>query len=307
MRRTEIDQRIEALASRQYEVFSRQQAFDLGASERFVARRLVDKWWIRQVPAVYALATSTGTWLRQCKVAELSVAGSALAGSSALAIHEVSGFRPGPLELLVPINAPCRHPTAVVHRYAGAKLATVDGIRVTTVAQSLFDVAMVVSPRKLERGMDDALLTKKVTCGALAERLEFYDGSRRPGLPKIRPLVLERLEDGWVPPESELEAKLYELLAEMPGLRVVRQAPFPWRAAAPGRVDALLPDHRLIIEADGRRWHTRMKDFDRDERRTNEATARGWATLHFTWVHLTQFTDDVIDIVTRTVHPPSAA
>ena len=109
MRRTEIDQRIEALASRQYQVFSRQQAFDLGATERFVARRLADKWWIRQVPAVYALATSSGTWLRQCKVAELSVDGSAIAGSAALALHEISGFKSGTLELLAPINAPCRH------------------------------------------------------------------------------------------------------------------------------------------------------------------------------------------------------
>ena len=113
----------------------------------------------------------------------------------------------------------------MVHRYAGAKLTKIQGIRVTTVAQSLCDVAMVVSRRKLERGMDDALL----------------------------------------------------------------------------------PDHRLIIEADGRRWHTRMNDFDRDQRRTNEATARGWGTLHFTWVHLTHFTDDVIDVVRRTVHPTSAA
>jgi very-short-patch-repair endonuclease len=307
MRRTEIDQHIEALAARQHEVFSRQQAFDLGASERFVARRLADKWWIRQVPAVYALATSPGTWLRQCKVAELSVSGSAIAGSAALALHGITGFKPGPLELLVPINAPCRHPTAVVHRYSGASLTTVQGIRATTVAQSLFDTAIVCSPRKLERGMDDGLLSKKVSVAGLAERLEFYEGSRRPGLPKIRPLILERLEDGWVPPESELEAKLFEVLATMAGLRVVRQAPLPWRASAPGRVDALLPDDRLIIEADGRRWHTRMEDFDRDQQRNNEATAHGWRTLRFTWVHLNHFPDYVTDVVTRTVHPSSAA
>lgn len=146
MRHTEIDQRIGALAARQYGAFSRQQAFDLGASERFVARRLAGKCWIRAAPAVYVLAQSSGTWRRQCKVAELSVVGSAIAGRSAAALHELPGFRPGPIELWTPINTACRHAIAIVHRYAGAKLTIVDGIRVTTIPQTLFDTAMVIDP-----------------------------------------------------------------------------------------------------------------------------------------------------------------
>src|SRR5688500_18978162 len=80
MRYTEIDQRIGPLASRQFGVFSRQQAFDLGAIERFVKRRLQDKDWLRPVPAVYALLQSAGTWKRQCKIAELSIDDAAIAG-----------------------------------------------------------------------------------------------------------------------------------------------------------------------------------------------------------------------------------
>jgi hypothetical protein len=121
-------------------------------------------------------------------------------------------------------------------------------------------------------------------------------------LPRIRPLVQERLEEGWTPPESELEAKLLTVLAGVVGTGpIVRQASLPWRTSRSGRVDVLLPAHRLIIEADGRRWHTRVNDFDKDKWRDNEATAHGYGVLHFTWVHLRDLAADVVDVLVRTI------
>ena len=105
-----------------------------------------------------------------------------------------------------------------------------------------------------------------------------------------------------------MEALLFKVLADVPGHPlVVRQAPMPWRAAAHLRVDALLPDHNLIVEADGRRWHNRVKDFDRDQWRTNEATAHGYRVMRFTWVHLTEFPVVALDQIDRTIHPSAAA
>lgn len=205
MRHTEIDARIERIAARQFGSFSRQQAFEAGASERFVQRRLSDGHWARPVPGVYVLRSSAGSWRRQCKVAELSVSGSAIAGRSAAVLHSFEGFRPGRVELLVPVNASCRHGFAVTHRYAGAALTSVDGIQVTTISQTLFDLAARVDPWRLERALDDVLLRRVITVGDLGERLAFYAGSRRQGLPHIRPLIAERRSDGWTPPESELE------------------------------------------------------------------------------------------------------
>ena len=156
--------------------------------------------------------------------------------------------------------------------------------------------------------MDDALLGKRITAADLVERLQFYAGSRRPGLPRIRPLVVERLDDGWTPPESELEALLAAVLGRIPGApRIVRQATFPWRAAKDARVDFLLPDLQLIIEADGRRWHARYADFDRDRWRDNEAVAHGYRVLRFTWVHLHDLVDDVLDVTLRTIRTSCAA
>ena len=68
----------------------------------------------------------------------------------------------------------------------------------------------------------------------------------------------------------------------------------------------LIPDHRLIIEADGRRWHARFADFDRDKWRDNQATAHGYRVLHFTWVHLRDLTTDSLEVVNQTLALPAA-
>jgi very-short-patch-repair endonuclease len=302
MRYTEIDRRIEALAAKQYSAFSREQAFKAGATDRFVSRRLKERIWLRPEPAVYVLASSAGTWLQRCKIAELSVPGAALAGPAAAAIHGFEGFGQPRPELVVPANANCRSQIAVCHRYSGAKLTTVKGIRATTVAQTVFDLAMNLPVWVLEPRLDNALVGGKVTVEALDERYRFYAGRGRPGLPVMAALLDERRAEGWTPPATELEGLLHGVLDRLPSSpRIVRQAAVPWWSVQTGRVDVLLPDHRLIIEADGRRWHTRVADFDRDRWRDNQAAANGHRVLRFTWVHLRHFPDDVLALIEQTV------
>jgi len=179
---------------------------------------------------------------------------------------------------------------------------------VTTIAQTLFDVAARVSLWKLERAMDDSLVSGRLTVAELQERLAFYEGSRRHGLARIRPLIVERSADAWVPPESDLEARLFVVMNRLPfGGDVVRQPSWPWRESSSGRVDTYLPEHRLIVEADGRRWHTRVRDFDRDRWRDNQAVANGLRVLRFTWTHLTTAPDDVLDLILQTVQHRWAA
>src|SRR5262245_46515012 len=146
MRYTDIDRRIDAVAANQLGAFSRQQAYEAGASERFVARRVADRSWCRATDGVFVLARSDGTWRRQCKIAELSVEGSAIAGHSAAVLHGIPGFKAGPIELWTPIASRFHNPIAKIHRYAGAKLTVVEGFQVTTVAQTLADEAIVLSP-----------------------------------------------------------------------------------------------------------------------------------------------------------------
>lgn len=307
MRTTTVDQRIEAIASPQHGAFSRQQAFEAGATDRFVHARLAQQVWLRPVPAVYTLASSSPTWRRQCKLAELSVPGSALGCRTAAAVQGATGFRPGPIELAIPVNSSTRHPFATLHRFAGALTTRMDGFQVTTPAQTMFDCAMFVGPMKVERAVDDFLASGAMLLRDLVERAEFYAGSRRPGLPVMQRLIAERSDDAWEAPASELEVLLFALLDRLqPEPIVLRQHGLPWRATRPGRVDALLPEHRLILEADGRRWHTRVADFDRDRWRDNEAVAHGYRVQRFTWLHLHDMVDDALALLRRTIEGPAA-
>jgi very-short-patch-repair endonuclease len=51
----------------------------------------------------------------------------------------------------------------------------------------------------------------------------------------------------------------------------------------PARVDFYVPAARVVIEADGRNWHTRCQDFESDRRRDNALAARGIQILRFTY------------------------
>lgn len=57
------------------------------------------------------------------------------------------------------------------------------------------------------------------------------------------------------------------------------------------------PWARLILEADGRRWHTRLEDFDRDRQRDIEASLLGWTVLRFVWADLIERPAWVCDVV----------
>jgi hypothetical protein len=60
-----------------------------------------------------------------------------------------------------------------------------------------------------------------------------------------------------------------------------RQVALPGIGEIDGLVDAAYPDCRIILEADGRRWHTRVRDLARDHARDAQAARAGWQTLRF--------------------------
>ena len=73
----------------------------------------------------------------------------------------------------------------------------------------------------------------------------------------------------------------------------MRQVNLPGREQWPGRVDFFWPEVRLIIELDGRRWHARFADFDRDHKRDLHFLGLGYPTAHVTWTMLTEDPDGV--------------
>jgi hypothetical protein len=287
----ETDRRIDGLARRQHGVFSRAQALQLGAYPRLMERRLVSGRWVEVAPAVYGLPSHPGTWEQRLMAAVVGEPEAAVGGRSAAAVHELTGFRPGRPEIVVPRAAQNRSPIALVRRRDGVETTRVRGLPVLTVRDTLFAVAGLVTVRTLVPALDDALGDRLVTVEQLQERYLQLAPSGRRGFALMRRLIEARSQDAFVPPASTLERLLYRVL-DRPGMpRYVPQAAIPW---SPGsRVDAMLVDAPVIIEGDGRRWHTRVADFERDRERDRAATLHGHQTLRYTWEDLRHQPDRV--------------
>jgi hypothetical protein len=294
----EMTRGLERLAVRQRGVFSHAQARAHGFSDDMIVRRMQTGAFIRLAPSVYALPSAESTWRRQYKAAQLSLAGSALAGLAASKVHRFESFNTVRPELIVAYTHNHRTPLATVHRSDGALATTFDGFRVTTIAQTLRDIVSRVRLDRWERAADGLLLDKRVTVDELQERRLRYEHSRRAGMPLFRALVDDRLAEGFVPPASDLERLLGAALDLVPGCpEVIWQAPAPW-APDQQRVDTMIPAWRLVLEADGRRWHARVADFDNDRWRDNQAAALGLRVMRFTHPHLTHRLREVADLIT---------
>jgi hypothetical protein len=240
----DLDHAVAVLARRQHGAFNWTQLERLGVTRTIAARRARTQHWVRLARGVYALRASEGTFLRQCWAAVLAMPDAVIAGLAAAAVLGLTDFRSCRPEVLVPRAGATRNPFATVHRSDGFRASCVGHLPVTTVAQTLCDIAPRVSVLKLERALDDHLLSQRgpPDLSPFEERVAFYERSRRPGMATIAALVAERQPDGWQPPASELERRLWRLLRRLPGRpRLVRQAPVPWRDAIDGRFDILIP------------------------------------------------------------------
>lgn len=295
-----FDLDIARLARRQHGVFNLAQVRAAGGSRTMVGDRVDRGSWVRLAPTVWTLASFPPTWHRRCKAAELSIPGAALADRAAAALHGFEGFRAVRPALAIPYTANPRSAIADLRRTNPLPTTVVDGIRVTSIAQTLFDLLRfaTVDLHTIERAMDGALLDKRLSVEELRERRQSLARSRRPHVSTWAALVEERSATGWQPPAGELEAVLGRVLACLPpDIVVVPEADLPWWTPGEGRVDALLPGWRLIVEADGRRWHGRVADFERDRWRDNVANAHGHRVLRFTHAHLTRRPDEVLELL----------
>ena len=294
----DLNRELAMLARRQHGVVQRTQVLALGFTPKMIAGRLKSKAWIRLAPSVYALASHPPTWRRQYKAAQLVTRGSAIACLPAAHLLKWSGFSTARPEVVASHTTNHRNPLATVHRGYDVKTTTVDGILVTTHAQTACDLLSRIRLDRWEQCVDQLLLKKALLIDDLVERREAYELSRRPGLPLLRDLVAERATEGWIAPESELETLLRSAVALVPGCPTVRwQAPAPWDDTR--RLDGIIDAWGLVLEADGRAWHARVQDFDNDRWRDNQAAACGLRVQRFTYAHLSHRRDEVIAIIER--------
>lgn len=294
-----FDEALAVLASHQHGLFTRDQAISAGATPANIATRLRSSVWRHgPVRGIYSFPGAVETWERRLMTAVLDAgAGSVVSHRAAAALHELEGFRKGPPEISAPRPSWSARPWRV-HRPKDLHPADMTRIRfvpTTTVCRTLIDLASDTPSAKLARTIDNALAARRVEIDELADRFADLRRSGKPGVRRLHVLLLERAS-GTPIAESKLERQLLKVLRTAGFPEPDWQFPFPSDAIS-GRVDAAYPASRLIIEADGRRWHTRVDDFERDRQRDIEAGLRGWTVVRFTWRDLTTRTSWVEDVV----------
>jgi very-short-patch-repair endonuclease len=124
----------------------------------------------------------------------------------------------------------------------------------------------------------------------------------RAGNSKRKELLLESRDEPW----SEAERQFHRLLraAGITG----------WRANRPVLLDGLnvYPDvvfrrERLVIEIDGREFHSDPEVFETDRRRQNLFVLNGWRVLRLTWRMIQDEPDQLIAMVREAVMAPAVA
>lgn len=292
-----VDVAIALLASSQHGVFTRQQAIALGASRAMIQRRRATGRWTVEAAGVYGLPGAVHTWHRRLMVAHLDLgARSVVSHRSAAALLAFPGARQGPPELTVPRGG-TRSRRWRVHEseVPDTDRTRAQGIPATTVVRTVVDLAAVFDQRALCRLVDGLLADGRVQLGPLTTRALARRSRGRPGSGHLAD-VLDALGPGHVPAASELEALLFAVLAAGGLPQPVRQHPLPSLTQL-GRVDAAYPAARLILEVDGRRWHTKVDDFERDRKRDIEAGLLGWTVLRFVWADLIERPEWVCHVV----------
>lgn len=296
----EQDRNLDEYASHQYGAFSRTQAVEAGLTPRMIQTRVETGAWIRLAPSVYALGSAPPKWERHMAAALLTKPGSIATGWSAAHLHGFPGFRPVKPVIMVGLGDNARSPLARVirsQRFEVVGRTRVRGFVASDEPETVMALARDLGEDRIEALVDELLARRSLSVAELARVVSESDGV--PGVPKLRRVVAYRLADAYQPPMSELERLLYLILDDSRLPPYTRQMPMSFQRVD-ATVDAFVPAWRLIVEGDGRRWHTRRADQERDQLRDNEAVAHGYAVLRFGYEILRDKPERVVDTLLRT-------
>lgn len=277
--------KIDRLASRQHGVFSGAQLRKAGFDKHAVARRLASGEWRQFDYRVFGLASAAPTWERQVWIALLSRPRAIVGGRSAADLLGFPGFSRSRPVIVVPGSANARSQIAKVIRseyFDELEVERVRGFPVTSVAETLLTLVGEMSAIRFERLLDELILSGKLKLEQLERVANRESGRRRRGITLLRALLEDRLTDASSHDASYLERLLERLLRTLEIPEWLREYPFSL-GGRESRVDVYVPLWRLVIEADGRNWHARVRDFEEDRRRDNELAARGIQVIRLTY------------------------
>lgn len=277
----EVGEAIAARAARQFGLITKEQVTELGLGRRAIAWRLKRGAWARVHSGVYRLSGTPVTWHQLARAATL------LGGSSSALSHRTSAFLfrldglsdrpPSPIDLSVPRSRTLGEVDYLVHRTVRRpRLHWLRGHPVISIAETLCDLAGILTPLELEFALDSAHRLYPASITWLGKHIDANTKRGLKGLATLRDLLALRLDGAT---DSHLEADVRRRLraAALPPWR--RQLEVHHQAERVMRVDFAWPAHRVALHVDGYRWHHQRERFERDARQRSRLAALGWHSL----------------------------
>jgi Transcriptional regulator, AbiEi antitoxin len=285
-----LEEKIAETARRAHGVITRGELLAIGASEAGIKRRVRKGSLITQYPGVYRVGHAAPS-VDASFVAAVKTCGEGAflrgrAGGSLLGLLKRPPPRP---EVWAPTE---RRITGIDVRRSRRrrKTITVKGIPVTSVPETLVDLAPVLTEDELARACHEAGVRYKTT----PRQVQAVLPRNAPGSRKLRAVMGGDVHVTL----SQLERAFLELLRGA-GLPL----PHTNKVAGSKRVDCRWPELKLTVELDSYRFHNSRYSWEQDHERRREARARGDEFRTYTWRDITEDAASVI----RDFGPRSAA
>jgi predicted transcriptional regulator of viral defense system len=259
------------LARRQQGVIARRQLLAIGFTPKGIEHRIARGRLHPIHPGVYAVGrpelTQHGRWM-----AAILAKGPAavLSHRSAAALYGISKQKGNAIHVAVPTHSRRRSSRGItVHRRSALSATTRQGVPVTTIEDTLIDLATQATQDQLEQAINEADKRDLVRPDELRAAAR---AAKRPGVAKLRGVLRRH-----TPTDSPLERGF---------LRIVRAAGLPnprTQAHVNGhRVDFFWPELKLVVETDGLRYHRTPAQQAADRQRDHDHFLAGLTALRFT-------------------------
>jgi predicted transcriptional regulator of viral defense system len=276
---TTPDQRVAALAGRRKGIVTRRQLVACGMTDRMIAVRVRRGWLHPVYRGVYAVGHASLSETAAFIAAVLACGADATLGFHAAAAHlDMLGHDGRDPDVIVPRNGGRKIDGIRVHRSRLDRrdVWTRDGIRVTSPARTILDLAATTGPKALRRLTRQAQAEQHVNVRQLLDVIDRHPHHR--GAARLRATIA----DGPAPTRSDHEDLVLDLIDRA---GIARPELNAWlhldgRHISP---DMLWRAQRVAIECDSRRWHsdplTRQDDADKQA----ILEAHGYRVLRITW------------------------
>ena len=282
--------RIAALAARQHGMVTWAQLTRAGVTRHGIAGHVENGWLVAWHRGVYQLGVFGGP--SGDEMAALLACGpcAVLSHWSAASVFEFCPRTGRVVDVTLTGGHAGRRRGIRPHRIAlpASDVVVKHGLRVTTPARTLLDLAAVAPRATLERLIEEAQVQNVASTAELLAAAERNQG--RKGVRVFRE-VIDFLDEPLFT-RSEAERRL---------LALCRSAALPLPLTNVSRagweVDAVWDTQRLVVEVDGYRYHRSRAKFERDRRKDADLMVAGYRVLRVTWRRLTKEPDQAIALL----------